>query len=240
MALSDKNIVITPNTGSSTADPTIVFTGASSTTSTPLTVTVYPTSNGTIAVTGSAGQLFSITNNLSGTLFSVNDISGIPSIEVLDTGIVKLAQYSGNVLIGYGSSNGSAYALQVNSQIFATNATVATSDRNYKTNITPLDDGLALVRLFNPVMYDWKDHPIHNFEKNTTLGFVAQDMLAALKNTKYVNSVVKVNTCILPDGTKEQFLGLAEDKVIPILTKAIQQLADMVDELKKEIEDLKK
>jgi hypothetical protein len=42
---------------------------------------------------------------MSGTIFSVNDISGIPSIEVLDTGLVKLAQYSGNVSIGQATAN---------------------------------------------------------------------------------------------------------------------------------------
>jgi hypothetical protein len=56
--------------------------------------------DGTLSFEGSAGQLFSITDSMSGTIFSVNDISGIPSIEVLDTGNVRLAQYGGNVGIG--------------------------------------------------------------------------------------------------------------------------------------------
>jgi hypothetical protein len=100
MALSDKNIVITPNIGQS-ADPTIVFSGADSTTSAQnIALSVYPASNGTLSFDGSAGQLFSITNSLTGSIFSVNDVSGIPSIEVLDTGAVKLAQYGGNVGIG--------------------------------------------------------------------------------------------------------------------------------------------
>ncbi len=103
MALSDKNIVITPNIGQS-ADPTIVFSGADSTTSAQnIALSVYPASNGTLSFDGSAGQLFSITNSLTGSIFSVNDISGIPSIEVLDTGVVKLAQYGGNVGIGVGT-----------------------------------------------------------------------------------------------------------------------------------------
>jgi len=41
---------------------------------------------------------------MSGTIFSVNDVSGIPSIEVLDTGLVKLAQYNGNVAVGTSAS----------------------------------------------------------------------------------------------------------------------------------------
>lgn len=99
MALSDKNILITPNIGN-TADPKIVFSGAdASTAAQNITLQVLPTNNGTLSFEGSAGQLFSIQNSLSGTIFSVNDISGIPSIEVLDTGEVKLAAYNGFVSI---------------------------------------------------------------------------------------------------------------------------------------------
>ncbi len=107
MANSDKNILITPNTSSSTGDPTITFSGANASVGAQnIYARVYPTSGGTLSFEGSAGQLFSITNNLTGTLFSVNDVSGMPSIEVLDTGTVKLAQYSGNVLMGGTTTDG--------------------------------------------------------------------------------------------------------------------------------------
>ena len=101
MSLQDKNILITPNIGSSTDDPKIVFSGADATTGAQnITLKAYPTSNGTLSFEGSAGQLFSITNSLTGTIYSVNDVSGIPSIEVLDTGLIKLAPYNGLVSIG--------------------------------------------------------------------------------------------------------------------------------------------
>jgi hypothetical protein len=120
MANSDKNILITPSIGSTTADPKIVFSGANASLGPQnITLQVYPTSNGTLSFEGSAGQLFSITNNMSGTIFSANDVSGIPSIEVLDTGLVKLAQYSGNVLLGTGTDNGTD-KLQVTGNVRAT------------------------------------------------------------------------------------------------------------------------
>ena len=107
MANSDKNIVITPNVGASADDPKIVFSGADSATGPQnITLKAYPTSNGTVSFEGSAGQLFSITNDLTGTIFSVNDVSGIPSIEVNADGTVKIAEYSGNVLIGTDTDNG--------------------------------------------------------------------------------------------------------------------------------------
>lgn len=120
MAHSDKNILITPNIGSTTADPKIVFSGADASTGAQnITLQVYPTNSGTLSFEGSSGQLFSITNSMSGTIYSVNDISGIPSIEVLDSGLVKLAQYSGNVLLGTGTDNG-VDKLQVNGALSAT------------------------------------------------------------------------------------------------------------------------
>ena len=101
MADSDKNILITPNIGSTTADPNIVFTGGDNN---PVTLTVLD--DGTLSFSGSAGQLFSINDSLTGTIFSVNDVSGIPSIEVDDDGTVRLAEFSGNVLIGTATDAG--------------------------------------------------------------------------------------------------------------------------------------
>jgi hypothetical protein len=100
MANTYKDIIITPNRGSGTADPTVSFRGGDATVNTEIVLKAYPQSNGTLSFEGSAGQLFSITNDLSGVLFSVNDVSGIPSIEVNADGTVELAPYSGNVGIG--------------------------------------------------------------------------------------------------------------------------------------------
>ena len=117
MANSDKNIVITPNISSTTDYSKIVFSGAdASTAAQNVTLRVLPTSGGTLSFEGSAGQLLSIVNTMTGTLFSANDISGMPSIEVLDTGLVKLAQYNGAVAISTSTSAGagtSTYALTI-------------------------------------------------------------------------------------------------------------------------------
>lgn len=138
MAHSDKNIVITPNISSSSADPKIVFSGADASTGAQnITLQVYPTNNGTLSFEGSAGQLFSISNTMTGTIFSANDVSGIPSIEVLDTGLVKLAQYSGNVLLGTGTDNGTD-KLQVNGTIVGTVVKGTTLTSTVATGTAPM------------------------------------------------------------------------------------------------------
>jgi hypothetical protein len=57
----------------------------------------------TLSYSGSAGQLFSISDDLTGTIFSVNDISGIPSLEVNADGTVSIAEFDGNVGVGTSS-----------------------------------------------------------------------------------------------------------------------------------------
>ena len=83
MALSDKNIVITPNNGAA-LNPKIVFSGAdASTIAQNITITALPTNSGTLSFDGSSGQLFSITNSFTGTIFSVNDISVLSVLYIL-------------------------------------------------------------------------------------------------------------------------------------------------------------
>jgi hypothetical protein len=65
---------------------------------------------------------------MSGTIFAVNDISGIPSIEVDDTGVVRIAQYTGNVLVGTSTDN-SIGKLQVNGYITSANGYYAGSQQ---------------------------------------------------------------------------------------------------------------
>lgn len=97
MADSHKDIIITPNRNLS-GQPQISFTGFGND---PITIKVLDDTTGALSFEGSAGQLFSITNNLtSGSIFSVNDVSGIPSIDVDADGTVALAPFDGNVAIG--------------------------------------------------------------------------------------------------------------------------------------------
>lgn len=110
MANTDKDILVTPAT-STAGLPSIKVVG---TTASPIYIRALD--DGSVSFEGTNGQLFSISDSFSGSIFSVNDISGIPSIEVLDTGLVKIAEYSGNVAIGQSTS---AYKLAVNGTVAA-------------------------------------------------------------------------------------------------------------------------
>ena len=100
MTAANKNIVITPNIGNTTVFPTIVYTGNANV---PMTQAV--ADDNSIFWANQTGQLFSISNNVtSGTIFSVNDISGYPFITVGATGNIMMSPLGG-ANVGIGTSN---------------------------------------------------------------------------------------------------------------------------------------
>lgn len=134
---------------------------------------------------------------------------------------------NGSLMIGYGTSNGSSYKLQVNSQIFASNATIATSDARVKENVVPLEDGaIDLVNKLRPVAFDFKRHAVHDFATNRQVGFIAQEVQEVLADKDYAGSVVHTN-----DDGAENLMGIADSKLIPLLVKAIQELNEKVKAL---------
>lgn len=96
-----QDILITPGSG----EPQILFQG-SGTNDTAVELNVMSsyqsaTGSGTgLLFEGTEGLLFGITDNLSsGTIFSVADITGLPTIEVNASGEVGLGEYGTNVTI---------------------------------------------------------------------------------------------------------------------------------------------
>jgi len=168
-----------------------------------------------------------------GILRSVADNAGAASIMQFQIGNgIEAMRLDTNLylLIGYTASNG-AYKLQVNSQIFATNATIATSDRRYKKDIMPIKSGLNVISKLNPVSFIWKEHDVHQFDSGTQVGFIAQDVQDALGGERYSDCVVKRNQVQLKDGSMEEFYGLSDSKLIPLIVKSIQELNAKLEEL---------
>ena len=86
MADSDKDILITPNTGVATTHPKMTFTGKDNS---PIDLKILD--DNTLSFEGVQGQVFSISPILnSGDIFSVNDISGVQSMAVNADGTISL------------------------------------------------------------------------------------------------------------------------------------------------------
>jgi hypothetical protein len=62
-------------------------------------LTVYKSGSTVMSIQGSQGELFSITDSLSGSLFSVSNISGLPILEVFSDNTVLLGSYLDPMLI---------------------------------------------------------------------------------------------------------------------------------------------
>jgi hypothetical protein len=177
------------------------------------------------------------TNNVRiGTMFNDNETFNLGSIGnipflIRANGVEKMRiTSSGEVWIGYTSDNGE-YPLQVNGQIFATNATIATSDEKFKENITPLNKGLEIVSKLKPVTFNFISDTENNFSEYEEVGFIAQDVDRALSTETFSKSIVKSADDSEPTST----MGLATQNLIPILVKAIQEQQALIKALEQRI-----
>ena len=97
MAYSDKDILITPNTGQSN-DPKIEFKGATAGSASTITMYASPRADGAGVVEFKANDgdtIASFAEQQTGSLFSVTDESGITKFEVNETGVVNTSGSSG-------------------------------------------------------------------------------------------------------------------------------------------------
>jgi hypothetical protein len=123
MANSDKNIRITTSKNKATF-PNIVFTGSAAGSS---VITLEVLDDNTLSFSSNEGQVFSLDSNLStGTIWSVNDISGVPLLRASAGATVGLAEYSGGVGIGLTNPSTGVYKLAVRGQV----AFGSTADNN--------------------------------------------------------------------------------------------------------------
>ena len=97
MANSDKDILITPNTGQSN-DPKIEFKGATAGSASTITMYASPRADGAGVVEFKANDgdtIASFAEQQTGSLFSVTDESGETKFEVNETGVVNTSGSSG-------------------------------------------------------------------------------------------------------------------------------------------------
>ena len=215
MANSDKDIRISPNNNQA-GQPSIEFTGFDND---PITLTVLD--DNTLSFEGSAGQLFSITPSLTGTIFSVNDVSGIPSIEVEDTGEVRIAPFNGNVLIGSTTDN-TAGKLQVTGDFTATGEVTAYySDARLKNFEGTIPSALDKVMSLNGYYFTENElaKSLGYSNDSRQVGVSAQEVEAILPEI------------IAPSPRDPKYLTVKYDKLVPLLIEAIKELNDKVQKL---------
>jgi hypothetical protein len=140
MADSDKDILITPNTGVASTHPKITFTGKDNS---PIDLKILD--DNTLSFEGVQGQVFSMSPILnSGDIFSVNDISGVQSMAISADGTITMNAQTKSVTITNSASDTSTLILE------NTNADEVDGPilELYRNTASPADGGDAGTLLF--------------------------------------------------------------------------------------------
>jgi hypothetical protein len=192
-----------------------LLVSAGSSTGQHITQKAYELNSGTLSWEGSAGQLFSITNNLtSGSIFSVNDVSGIPSIDVDANGTIELGPYGGNIGLGTTNPTSKLHVIgdTVISGIITCRDLNSTSDVNLKENIQSIENPIDIVNDLRGVRFEWKEN------HNPSFGVIAQELEQVLPelvngdNPKTVNYNGLIG--VLIEAVKEQQKQINELKTV--------------------------
>ena len=139
---------------------------------------------------------------------------------------------SGTIQNEFTLGNGSVTTLRCADQTIA-----SLSDGRDKKNIVDSTYGLDFVNSLRPVQFTWDKRVLvdgdENFSKNgkDEIGFIAQDFQSAMPNNE--NDILDLVYESNPDRLEARY-----GKLIPILTKAIQDLSGIVKELNEKIKKL--
>jgi hypothetical protein len=157
--------------------------------------------------------------------------------QLLDSDIMTFFWAGGLVGLGTGS-NPLTEKLEVCGNIKASgsitgNQTCSSSDRRFKTDITPIDSSLSKVSKLQGVFYNWdrKKWPQKNFPEGKQVGLIAQEV------EKVIPEVVNTD--------KEGYKSLSYDKLTAVLIEAVKEQQKRIESqqvmiltLKKELQEL--
>lgn len=156
---------------------------------------------------------------------SRNGIFSISKTNNLENPVFALDHIRSAVVIGRDQAiNAPNIKLHVEGGIYLAGEFKFRSDRNAKTNINNLNYGLAHVNKLQPKTYYFKDD---RKQEQLKMGFIAQDVEKILPEL------------VSKDNNNENY-SLDYVSLIPVLTKAIQELKLEQEKNKAEIERLKK
>jgi hypothetical protein len=179
-----------------------------------------------------------------------NSPSGIYGLSISNSGWgIGVAAIS-NSNNGYGlyasipsSNSAGLYAIYSNGRVFTTGNYYVPSDENLKTNITPVKQALSMVKQIEPVYFDFKDEYKVYVEGKNQIGFLAQNLekvlpmaISDVRLTSKREVGRKTSNMVESMNAK----AVNYDALIPLLTKAIQEQQEIIEELEKRIEILEK
>jgi hypothetical protein len=134
---------------------------------------------------------------------------------------------SGEVYIA-GTTDRGAFNLQCNGTgVWGAGAYTNGSDARIKDDIQPITSSLEVVNKLNPVTFKYKED--WSKDQSVQTGFIAQELQETLKDEIYIDGLV---------NTGGEYLSVAYQNIIPLLTKAIQEQNQIINDLKARVETL--
>ena len=116
--------------------------------------------------------------------------------------------------------------LNVNGSAYCTGGMWATSDKRFKKNIAKITDGLDKIMKLNAVSYEFntEEYKKLNFPSTKQVGFIAQELKEVIPEAVHQDS--------------KGYYSVDYTKVIPVLTKAIQEQQAVIETLQGQVRDL--
>jgi hypothetical protein len=108
----------------------------------------------------------------------------------------------------------------------------ASSDYRLKKNIEEEDLAWNKVKSMRPVKFHWKDKSIFKDDGIIHHGFIAHEI------QKNIPSAVNYEKDSFDENNNPKFQSLNLYEIIPVLTKALQEAMDRIEDLENRIEDL--
>ena len=136
-----------------------------------------------------------------------------------------------------GADNG--WGGQFYSDLGYTGFLLTISDKRLKKDIKSIDGALGIVKRLNPVTYnfDLEKYPHMGLNQEMEYGFIAQEVREVLPEITREKSF-QTEACTEQSANEpmknssEIFVAIDYTRIIPILTKAIQEQQKMIEELK--------
>lgn len=175
-----------------------------------------PTATFTVAGTPGGGSGYQL--NLSGGgILTLSENAAGPGQLICTGSALFIGGNSGSAIVVFQDGGGTNIA-----QILTAGGVYqALSDERVKTDIEDCTYGLSQVMQLRPVTYRFKDRGGEHFDARH-IGFIAQE----------VDPIIDEAVCEMPQEDGEIYLGLSYQDLIPVLTKAIQELKQEFDDYK--------
>jgi hypothetical protein len=249
------DILIIPNRSSTSTAPVIQFSGSAAN-----NIRLEVLASGSIVFLGNSGSLFSIMDILTGSLFAVSDISGLPILEVFSDDRVIMGKFASNTLVVTGSSVSIGKATP-NARLDISGSTAITGSASITVS---LGVGVAAsgtsgeIRATGDVISSYSDdrlktklgtivNPIEKLKSLDGFYYAPSDIAMALGCVKKIDVGVSAQQVkevlpevVCPAPLDPQYMTVKYEKLIPLLIEAIKEQQNQIDGLKKQIETLNK